>query len=170
MFTPFHSHFYQSTRKFSSLVSGTFGGHQVFFKCSLSRKWSFIRTICKSTFPRKLGGRPNLLRIHIPCKCVRAQMLLIWDGQWRLHLWLCLLLLAIWNFQSVYFFLSPEIVFIISYTEHLLLSTDSGKETIVTRSGRWCLIHVNIAKKPLQWNLSPRWYYHLEHKSIKVLL
>lgn len=59
---------------------------------------------------------------------------------------LCVLLLAICTVPSVYLFLSPEIGFVISYTQRIPISTDSVKRTIVTRSGCWCLIHVNVAR------------------------
>lgn len=39
------------------------------------------------------------------------------------------------KFPVSLYFLSSETSFIISYTQHILLSTDSGRKTIVARSG-----------------------------------
>lgn len=96
---------------------------------------------------KKLGGRPNLLSYTFHAN-VLAQMLLIQDGQWRLGQKQFSIICNM-KFSICVLLLSPEIIFIISYTEHLLLSTDSRKGN--TCNQKWVLMPntCKCSKKPL---------------------
>lgn len=105
----------------------------------------------ESPFIGEQSSRPNRLRIHISCKCVRYKCywLHVWKWSMEVALLLCILLLAMWNFQSVYFFFGTWAQF-----HNKLYTTDSAKHWLRKENDcnqKWVLMPntCKCSKKPL---------------------